>query len=262
MNDRKLRFTYQGGVRLMEYTDYAVSYPSTFSPPNPNVMGVSLTGTWQQLDTENSPFERRIEKEEFLQTWSALKGQIGTLDVAFQWDSTWLDFGAFTYNRLTLKDVQFNEILNNAVVQYTLVFEWAVNALVARSLQFGADDDEDKVVLNAMNFIVEPGKETDRTSFVPVWQAAPVRIENGPALKTLKITVLQGITPTGTALAMRRACEAAVRNWAWMQKGRARPLKLDADEAFDAHLKDVRVTNLTLPEAVAYELDFVTGYGV
>jgi hypothetical protein len=143
------------------------------------------------------------------------------------------------------------------MIEYSLQFEYPISSggvQIARTLQFGAKP------LNAQNFICQYLKQ-DETKFQPVFRAAPIRIPSGPPLKVLKVTAIKAAVAGATALARRQAAEAEMQSWAWDYIGNQGLLYIDGINKGTYHLRAANPGDLSLPDAMTFDLEFVTGYG-
>jgi len=121
-------------------------------------------------------------------------------------------------------------------------------------LQFG------DYVLNAENYLVEY-EAADRTAFKDVFRAAPIRIPSGPPLKVVRITALLVSTGGRGGLDSRQRVEQLFKNLSWSLIGTEGPLTIDGKSEGTAHLASVQAGNLSVPDRVAVDLEFITGYG-
>ena len=101
----------------------------------------------------------------------------------------------------------------------------------------------------------------DRTVFKDVFRAAPIRVPSGPITKTVAVSAIVESIAASTPLARRQKAEAEVKAWAWDRLGTEGVLKIDGVSLGTAHLATVQPSNLELPDAVVFDLEFITGYG-
>jgi hypothetical protein len=171
-----------------------------------------------------------------------------------------LDYGtpqARSVSGITLRAVELAEGQSNEFLSCDLRFEYPLSRdgiLVARTMVWGG------VSAEYDNFLVEYAKE-DRTTFKEVFRAAPIRISDGPSLKIVRVTAIRKSVAGVTDLKKRQAAEAVVKSWAWDRVGNQAELKIDGASLGTCHLRSARPSDLSLPDAVTFELEFVTGYG-
>ena len=115
-------------------------------------------------------------------------------------------------------------------------------------------------MLHAENYLVEYGAE-DRTQFKDVFRAAPIRIPSGPSLKVVRVTALLVATGGRGALDARQRVEQFLKTLTWELLGDEATLSLDRKSLGTAHLSRAQASTLSLPDRIAVELEFVTGYG-
>lgn len=260
---RHWRFTPNGGSPAMiemQNTDFAVVYSASKSGDTVE-LGLELRFAWEHTDLAlGKGRPRRVYLEERLKTlmWTYV-GKKGTLviDVALAEVKTLTD--------ITLVGIQPIAGEENNIMEFSLQFAYPIAGTgggieIARTFQFGENADLDKVAVTADTLLVEYNIE-DRTTFTPIWRAAPIRIENGPGLKSIRIFGIKQANTGGSALAKRQNNEAIIKNWTWSNKGADRRLFIDAVDLGIVHLREVQVGALDLADAVTYELLFHTGYG-
>ena len=249
---RKWRFTSGIEVLSLDATDFHVEYSGQAQESGAD-LGVTLRAVWEHVDFDLAAgLARRVWLEDRLRhiAW-AFCGLTGTLDI---------DYGTANARSLPgvkLEGARIGEASNNALLTYDLEFSYPTGAgtEIARTCYFAGKN------LGAQNFIVEYSRE-DLTEFKPVFRAAAVRIPGGPGLKTIRLTAIKQAVAGATALARRQAAEAAVKDWAWNYQGNQGQLILDGDNDLGTcHLRNVSPAQLDLPDAVTFELEFVTGYG-
>lgn len=250
---RKWRFT--SGLSTLEVlaTDYWVEYSAERREDGQVLLGVKLHACWEHSNFEEpAGLARRFYVEERMRVlnWTFI-GKKGTLET---------DFGtprAKVFAAITLKSIAPELAKSNELLIYEIGFEYPLpngGAEIARTISFGA------VNVNAENFLVAYGKP-DRTVFKEPFRAAPVRVPGGPGLKTIVITAIKKTVSGADALEKRQNGEAEVKDWAWNYVGNEGALLLDGETNLGTcHLRAVRPSDLSLPDAVVYELEFVTGY--
>lgn len=157
-----------------------------------------------------------------------------------------------------LSGVTLNEGKTNAALDYDVTFVIGLAGLgmrgIARDLEFGES------VLNAANFLVEYAG-SDGTVFKDVFRAAPIRVPTGPTIKSVLVSAVVESVSASTPLGRRQRTEAIVKEWAWNRLGSEGELTIDGESLGTAHLASVQPSNLELPDAVVYDLEFLTGYG-
>lgn len=251
MNQRAFKFTVGASSLLISATDFWVEHRTVIQSGSRLYSCVlhqvreGLTGSGQA---------RRIALENRITVLQAFMGLTGTLEINYGQPAL------ITKQHIRLANITPRDPDKNAVLQYDIEFDYPSGEMIARTLQFGADADADKIALNAENFTVVCDRE-DRTQFTPVFRAAPVRIEAGPGLKTIRVQGTRQAVAGETPLALRQAAEAVIKEWNWNQKGRARLLKIDGADWGTCHFQGATVSEMGLPDAVVYELAFVTGFG-
>jgi hypothetical protein len=249
---RKWRFTSGIQVLSLESTDFWLDYSGQAQDAGADLR-VTLKAVWEYVDFDQAAgLTRRVWLEDRLRqvAWESC-GLTGTLDI---------DYGtanARSLSGVVLQGVRIGEASNNALLTYDLEFSYPTGAgtEIARTCYFAGKN------LGAQNFLVEYTRE-DLTEFKPVFRAAAVRVPGGPGLKTIRLTAIKQSVSGATALERRQAAEAAVRDWAWNYKGNQGSLILDGtNDLGTCHLADVQPSALDLPDAVTFELEFITGYG-
>lgn len=249
---RKWRFTSGIDVLSIEATDFAVEYAGHADSAGA-ALSVSLKAVWEHTDFDQAAgLARRVWLENRLRAiaWD-FTGRKGTLEI---------DYGtaqARSLSGVTLQGARPTEAANNALLAYDIEFAYAVSsgAEIARTVYFAGKN------LSADNFIVEYLGE-DQTEFKEVFRAAPIRVPGGPGLKTVRLTAIKKTVTGATALDRRQAGEAAIKDWAWNYLGNQGQLLLDGtNDLGTCHLRNVTPSQLDLPDAVTFELEFVTGYG-
>lgn len=249
---RKWRFTSGIQVLSLESTDFWLDYSGQAQDSGADLR-VTLKAVWEYVDFDQAAgLPRRVWLEDRLRqvAWEFC-GLTGTLDI---------DYGtanARSLSGVVLQGARPGEASNNALLTYDLEFSYPTGAgsEIARTLYFAGKN------LGAQNFIVEYSRE-DLTEFKPVFRAAAVRVPGGPGLKTIRVTAIKQSVSGATALERRQAAENAVKDWAWNYKGNAGSLILDGTNNLGTcHLADVQPSELDLPDAVTFELEFITGYG-
>lgn len=250
---RKWRFIEGLNIVGMEQTDYWVEYSAEARDDGQAALGITLHACWEHSDW-GSPagLDRRFYIEERLRVLTHnFVGKTGSLET----DYSTPRFKQFI--GVVLRAVELKDASNNNLLTYDLRFEYPVSANgleLARDLKFSTKD------FTAQNYIVEYGKE-DQTVFKEVFRAAPIRVPGGPGLKLIRITAIKKAVTGADALAKRQAAEAEVKDWNWNWVGNQGVLEIDGVSVGTCHLRSVSPSDLTLPDAVVYELEFVTGYG-
>jgi hypothetical protein len=249
---RKWRFT-SGSAVYKEETDFWLEYLGEPQQTGSPVLGVTLHSIWEALDLTRSPMTRRVAAEDRFRTlvWN-FTGRSGLLEI---------DYGtanARSFSGITLRAVSPVEQAGNGLIEYDLAFDYPITAAgggiqIARTLQFGTKP------IAAQNFILV-SSQADRTQFKEVFRAAPIRIASGPALKTLKVTAIREAVAGDTDLARRQAIEAEFQAWTDLI-GNAGLLYVNGTNRGAHHLRNVTPGDLTLPDALTFDLEFVYGYG-
>lgn len=250
---RKWRFT-AGTAVYKEETDFWLEYKGEAQQSGAPVLGVVLHSIWEALDLTQTALARRVAAEDRFQAlvWN-FTGRSGLLEVDY--DTT----NARSFSGITLRAVSPVEQEGNGLIEYDLAFDYPLSAAggglqIARTIQFGAKP------LNAQNCILIPS-QADRTVFKDIFRAAPIRIASGPALKTLKVTAIREAVAGDTDLAKRQAIEAEFQAWTDLT-GNSGLLYVDGVSRGAHHLRNVTPGDLTLPDALTFDLEFVYGYGV
>jgi len=249
---RKFRFTAGIGVLSLEGTDFWLEYRAEGGASSA-VLGVVLHGVWEGSNLALPALARRKAAEDRLKvlTWDYINAT-GLLEI---------DYGtayARSLSGITLTGLAPAEVSSNVMLEYDLEFSFPLaqgGLQIARSLQFAAKP------MSAQNFILHYIKP-DETTFQPVFRAAPIRIPGAVPLKTLRVTAIKQSIPGANDLARRQAVEAEFQDWSWNLKGNQGLLIIDGVNKGTFHLRDVIASDLSLPDAIAFELEFVTGYGV
>lgn len=249
---RKWRFTSGLDVAFMEATDFWLDYRAEAREDGQVLLGVTLRSCWEHSDFSSpAGIARRFYIEERLRVLThTFTGKKGTLEI---------DYGtaqAKAFAAITFKGVSPELARSNELLKFDLAFEYPLGSAssIARTISFAGHN------LSAENFLVEYSKD-DPTVFKEVFRAAPVRVPAGPGLKRLIITAIKKSVSGADALAKRQAGEAEVKGWAWDRLGNAGALILDGTNNLGTcHLREVRASDLNLPDAVIFELVFVTGY--
>lgn len=251
---RKWRFTV--GLDTVEVSDcdFWLDYRAEMQADGQTALSVVLRSSWEHGSLEEADgLKRRTAVEDRLRAlrWDFV-GRKGSLEIDYETDRE-REFHGITFKAISPQLAKSNELL-----VYDLTFEYPVSKAgteVARTLQFAGKN------VPAENFLIEYDQE-DRTVFKEVWRAAPMRIPGGPGLKTIRIRSIKRIVSGADSLEKRQAAENEVRDWAWNYKGTAGNLTVDGDvDLGGCHLREVKPSNLALPDAVVYELEFATGYG-
>jgi len=257
---RKLIFTpYDTTVAALtlDKSDFFVTYETSLAGSVPT-RALTLNNCWNRIDSGAWGQTRRVAAEDYVKSlqWTYV-GQRGVLVV---------DTGGFarTFNNVQFSGVALEQVDNNMMVEFSITFtEWLGSASglqIARSLQWGADGDADKIVVSSLNLTVNYFRR-DRTVFKEVFRSAPIRVENGPSESILQINALEEPITGSTPLLRRQTAEARFTQWAYTEIGRARALKLDGVSKGTLHLRSVTPGDLTLPDTVLYSLEFVGAYG-
>ncbi|MCX7805892.1 MAG: hypothetical protein N3A38_11980, partial [Planctomycetota bacterium] len=140
---------------------------------------------------------------------------------------------------------------------WDIEFGWPLleaGAEIARELSFAGRE------LSARAFVVRYLSE-DRTEFRKVFRAAPVRVPAGPPLRIVRVSAITVDVSGGTPLERRAAIEGEIRFWAWEMVGEEGWLEIDGSVVGLCHLRSCAPSELTLPDAAVFDLEFVTGYG-
>jgi len=236
------------GALNLEGTDFYLS----FSREAPGGLAITLNAIWEAAGQEAEyGLGKRQAVERRLRDLAAMVGAQGklTLDAGTSWEQV--------FHGLTLLAVDSSVVDNNTAIEYSLTFgsvATGAGTLLARELQFG------DYVLNAENYLVEYGA-ADRTAFKNVFRAAPIRIPSGPPLKVVRITALLASTGGRGGLDSRQRVEQLFKNLSWSLLGTEGPLTIDGKSEGTAHLASVQAGNLSVPDRVAVDLEFITGYG-
>lgn len=248
---RKWRFLVpEVGCFGMENTDFWVEYTANVD----GTLSAILHAVWDAGSHRDlTGLAKRVELEgrleELRHTFETLRGDL-------------LIDGGTAYEKLIrgvqLSAVTLNEGKTNAALDYDVTFVIGLSGLgmnsIARDLEFG------DAVLTAANFLVEYAG-SDGTVFKDVFRAAPIRVETGPTLKSVLVSAVVESVAATTPLGRRQKTEAIVKEWAWNRLGSEGELKIDGASLGTAHLASVQPSNLELPDAVVYDLEFLTGYG-
>lgn len=234
----------------IENTDFWVEYTANVD----GTMSAILHAVWDAGSHRDlAGLAKRVELEgrleELRHTFETLRGDL-------------LIDGGTAYEKLIrgvqLSGVTLNEGKTNAALDYDVTFAIGLSGLgmksIARDLEFGEH------VLTSANFIVEY-VGADTTVFKDVFRAAPIRVETGPSLKSVLVSAVVESVAASTPLGRRQKTEAIVKEWAWNRLGSEGELKIDGASLGTAHLASVVPSNLELPDAVVYDLEFLTGYG-
>jgi len=234
----------------VENTDFWVEYTANLDGTLSAILhavwdagsGTALIGVDKRVELEN-------RLEELRHTFETLRGDL-LIDEGTSWEKL--------IRGVQLSSVSLKEGKTNAALDYDLTFVIGLAGLgmrsIARSLEFNTD------VLNAGNFLIEYAGG-DRTVFKDVFRAAPIRVPSGPATKTVFVSAIVESIAAATPLARRQKAEQTLKDWAWDRLGTEGELKVDGVSLGTAHLAGVHPSNLELPDAVVFDLEFLTGYG-
>lgn len=250
---RKWRFIEGLNVVGIEDTDFLVDYKAEARDDGQAVLGVALRSVWEHSDWTSAPgLARRFYIEERFRVLTLnFVGKKGTLDIDYDTPR------AKQFTGIVLKTVDPQKKDDNNLIIYDVGFEYPVTSNgieIARDLQFSTKN------FTAQNYFVEYGREA-QTVFKPVFRAASIRVPGGPGLKIIHITAVKRSVSGASALAKRQAAEAEVKDWAWNWTDQQGELKIDGTSLGTCHCRSVSPSDLTLPDAVVYELEFVTSYG-
>lgn len=238
------------GCLGVENTDFWIEYTTSAD----GSLAAVLHAIWDagSLDVLEG-LAKRVELEDRLKelrhTYETLRGDLV------------VDEGT-SYERLIrgvqLASVSLKEGKSIAALEYDLTFAIGIAGLgmksIARDIQFSGLD------VSAGNFLVEYAAQ-DRTVFKEVFRAASIRVPGGPSDKAILVTaIVEGIS-AGTDLGRRQQAEDKIKKWAWEQTGSEAELKIDGVSLGTAHLLSVQPSNMELPDALVYQLAFVSGYG-
>lgn len=259
---RKYRFV-SGGTLELVGTDFFVEYAAQKTDQG-LLKALALRQIWERCDeTVLQGRPRRKYMEDRMQDiiWNYV-GKKGTLTV---------DLGfaeAVAFADITLVGVSPNLAEFNDSMEYDLEFAFPFDGVggsleIARSFRF--DTGANNKVVASENLFVEEAK-ADRTSFKPIFRAAPIRIANGPGLKTVSLTAIRKVVAGGSDLIKRQNSEVDVRDWLNNYVGETGALYVDDVITTPlyavAHLANLGAHNFAQPGYVGYELTFLTGYGV
>lgn len=234
----------------IENTDFWVEYTANLDGTLSAILhavwdagsGVALTHVEKRAELES-------RLEELRHTFETLRGDL-LIDEGETWEKL--------IRGVQLSAVSLNEGKTNAALDYDVTFTIGLAGLgmrsIARSLEFGTS------VLNAGNFLVEYASG-DRTVFKDVFRAAPIRVPSGPPTRSVLVTAIVESIAAATPLARRQKAEEILKLWAWDRLGEEGELKIDGDTLGTAHLATVQPSNLELPDAVVFDLEFLTNYG-
>lgn len=119
------------------------------------------------------------------------------------------------------------------------------------------------IISDAQNYLIERTRE-DLTQFKEVFRASPVRIRAGKGLEELRVIgIKQNTVAAESTLLQRQEAEGVVKTWTDVV-GDDGILRIDKDDAAEqqivAHLRDAAGSDLGLPDALVFELNFATGY--
>ncbi len=234
----------------IENTDFWVEYTANVD----GTLSAILHAVWDAGSHRDlAGLAKRVELEgrleELRHTFETLRGDL-LIDAGTAYEKL--------IRGVQLSGVTLNEGKTNAALDYDVIFVIGLSGLgmraIARDLEFG------DAVLTAANFLVEYSG-SDSTVFKDVFRAAPIRVPTGPALKSVFVSAVVESVAASTPLGRRQKTEAIVKEWAWNRLGTEGELKIDGASLGTAHLASVLPSNLELPDAVVYDLEFLTGYG-
>lgn len=251
---RKWRFT--TGISVLQSLPAGTDFWFLPSGTADGRRSYTIKEQWETVPAGETGFAARRAFESRIDTIVALTGRTGTLDVDF--GETWVR----SYQSIRFNGMRPIEASNNVMLKYDLEFEFPLPGQVARSLQFGLDADGDKLQVSGDNFVLAYDRE-NRHQFKYPFRAAPVRIAGGAGLKILRITSIKQNVINNTALERRQALEATIRNLSWTYKGQSRPLKVDGsflESGALFQLQSISASDLSLPDSITFDLEFVTGY--
>jgi hypothetical protein len=267
---RSWKFTV-GAATYEATTDFWVEYQNSGDPP---AFAIVLHSVWERLGVLAAVgLPKRAAVEDRLQALVNVAGREGTLVIDDGEPSE------KTFSKVTLQPIDPQQADNNLMLEYDLTFSKAAGAgqLLARkwtatayeNLNPGAEPDGTDMGSDT-DFLIVTQTQDDRTVFKDVFRGAPVRIPSGPAIKVITLTgIRQQITAPSpdTLLKRRQAAEALIADML-PNVGKQFDLLIDEDlpnpgDGVDlgrVHLRAVRPGRLDLPDAVTYDLEFVSGY--
>jgi hypothetical protein len=236
----------------MEETDFRVEYRAERKSSGHVELSIALLGCWEHYDWggEGGVARRFLEEERFRETVWGFVGRRGTLSV---------DAGtprSKDFEGATLLSVVPSAGRGGGLPAWDAIFGWPLSragAETARTLSFRGREVE------ARAFVVQYLSE-DRTKFREIFRAAPVRVPSGPPLRIVKVSAIVRDAEGETPLERRAAAEAEIRSWTWELVGEEGELSIDGEPLGAAHLRSCAPSELTLPDAVVYDLEFVSGY--
>ena len=233
----------------MTNTDFRVLYSADAGQATP-LMKMTLKAVWEHSDFTQFNMDRVKYMEDRLSVLatSELVNCVGTLTVD----------GVPVVMPMKFKGISLDDSgIPNELLIYTVEFERAFpGAQMNRSLLFG----DSELIGDFQNLFVTFAAD-DRTTFAEVFRSAPLLMLNGPGLQHLTVTGLIQRVGGDTALERQLNVEWAAGDLIWLQKGKSRTLTLDGREVGLCYLKDVVIKD-SLPNAILFELQFSTGYGV
>ena len=122
--------------------------------------------------------------------------------------------------------------------------------------------DDQSIVLDAENFVIERTRE-DNAQFKDVFRASKIRIEGSLGLEQLTIRAIKELTVGASNLEKRQDAEDKIETWL-AETGKDGILMIDKDDANEkvltAHLNSTLPGETDLPDAVTYDLNFITRY--
>lgn len=238
------------GCYGVENTDFWVEYTANLD----GTLGVILHAVWDAGSGDAlTSVAKRVELEEHLEelrhTFETLRGDL-LIDAGTAFEKL--------IRGVQLSSVSLNEGKTNAALDYNLTFILGLAGIgmnsIARKLEFAGS------ILTAGNFLVEY-VGADRTVFKEVFRAASIRVPSGPSDKSVFVSAIVESISASTSLGRRQKSEEIVKTWSWDRLGTAGELKIDDESLGTAHLASVQPSNLELPDAVVFDLEFITGYG-
>ncbi len=119
------------------------------------------------------------------------------------------------------------------------------------------------ITFTAENYIIDRSRE-DRAQFKNVFRAVPIRIPGGTGLENIRVTGIKQLLTGATDFLKRQNAESLIKVWTDIV-GLDGLLKFDStgspnDPLILAHLRDALSSDLSLPDAVTYDLEFSTDY--
>ena len=180
---RRWRFTAGSAVASGADTDFWLEYTARARDDGATQLGIVLREAWEHVDFDTAAgmARRRAIEDRCAALVHGFVGRKGTLEIDYSLT------GAKSFSGVELRSLTPGTMDLNTFLSYDLEFVYPIGRagiLIARALHFNGNE------FTAENFLVEYARE-DRTTFKDVFRAAPIRVADGPSIKTIRITAIR-----------------------------------------------------------------------